>query len=251
MLKKIIIMFGLILLNLNLSHAYAFLHVPKTIEIGTTFNGATLHISGEVPTGDNVIVEILGTDKQEAFKLKGKVWGIFWMTVGHYEIKGLPSLYLVYLPKSLSHLSNDKLKNLNFGFEEVYSRFQIEPEPKDKRFIFNEFLKLKQKEKLYGIVHDSVTYSNITSQKKKYHAEVMLPPKIMPGIYTIKIYKVSPQFKIDGVDTDNFKVKLVGFPAFISKMAFEHSLWYGILAVIIAIMAGVLMSALFKGGGAH
>ncbi|SDN56972.1 Putative transmembrane protein (Alph_Pro_TM) [Desulfonauticus submarinus] len=249
---NIILVLSLFIFNFYSIAAHAFLHNPREININTTFNGAKLYVSGEVNSNNNVVVEVLGSDKEEKFKQKGKVWGIFWMTVGHYAFKGVPSIYLMYLPKSLSHLSQEKFDELNLGYKEVYSRLEINPIPKDKKSLFNEFLKLKQRDKLYGIYQDQVTYSNITAEKKKYHVEVHLPSRIVPGVYTIKVYEVTPDLKIVKTESDNFQIKLTGFPAFISNMAFNHSLIYGILSVIIAIFAGIFMGFLFKDkGGAH
>jgi hypothetical protein len=44
---------------------------------------------------------------------------------------------------------------------------------------------------------------------------------------------------------------MVGFPAMLTTLAYEHGATYGILAVIIAIMTGFAIGFLFKGGGGH
>jgi hypothetical protein len=59
---------------------------------------------------------------------------------------------------------------------------------------------------------------------------------------------------IVGNAMDPLKVKEQGIPAMISSMAFNHSLFYGFLAVLIAVAAGLMMDFFFgtgKGGGAH
>ncbi|MDQ7031470.1 MAG: TIGR02186 family protein [Desulfonauticus sp.] len=236
----------------GVKNSWSFLHNPREIYINTTFNGADLYVSGEIKNKDSVIVTVIGSDKEEKFKLKGRVWGIFWMTVGHYRFEGAPSIYLMYLPKELSHISIKQFDQLNLGYKEIYNKVKISPAPKNKKELFNEFLKLKQKDRLYGIYKDKVEYSNINSEIKKYHTVIKLPSKILPGIYTIKVYEVSPDLRLVKVDRDNLNIKLTGFPAFISNMAYNHSLLYGILAVIIAILAGVFMGMVFKDrGGAH
>ena len=49
----------------------------------------------------------------------------------------------------------------------------------------------------------------------------------------------------------DLKVVMVGFPAMMASLAYEHGATYGILAVIIAIVTGFAMGYLFKGGGGH
>jgi hypothetical protein len=46
-------------------------------------------------------------------------------------------------------------------------------------------------------------------------------------------------------------VAMVGFPAFLASLAFQHGAAYGVLAVVIAIVTGFAMGFLFKGGGGH
>ena len=46
-------------------------------------------------------------------------------------------------------------------------------------------------------------------------------------------------------------VQMIGFPALLMSLAYEHALLYGILAVVIAIFTGFVMGYLFKGGGGH
>jgi uncharacterized membrane protein YraQ (UPF0718 family) len=46
-------------------------------------------------------------------------------------------------------------------------------------------------------------------------------------------------------------VEMVGFPALMAQLAYQHGAAYGVLAVIIAIVVGFAMGFLFKGGGGH
>jgi hypothetical protein len=44
----------------------------------------------------------------------------------------------------------------------------------------------------------------------------------------------------------------IGMPAFISSLALKHSTIYGVLAVLVAAIAGLVTGVIFKGGkGAH
>jgi hypothetical protein len=46
-------------------------------------------------------------------------------------------------------------------------------------------------------------------------------------------------------------VSLVGFPALLAGLAFGHSALYGILATIIALLAGLGIGLVFQGRGGH
>jgi len=52
--------------------------------------------------------------------------------------------------------------------------------------------------------------------------------------------------------SQQLKLTQIGFPAFLSSMAFGRALVYGIMSVVIAIFAGLGMSMVFRSkGGAH
>ena len=225
----------------------AFTHSPETILIGAQYNGAKLHISGDVLKDKDIIVEIRGTEKDAHFKQKGKVWGIFWMTVAHLTFKHAPSVYMLYLPSNLSGV----VSKLGLGYKNVLSKIEIEPTPDTKEQILADFLKLKEKEGLYHINKDGVRYIQ-KGDEKKFRCEISIPPKMPPGKYEIVVYNLNNKHQIENIEKDSFEVKLTGFPKFISDMAFNHSLIYGILAVIIAILAGFVMGFIFKDkGGSH
>jgi hypothetical protein len=246
--KSIFTIFAIVILFLICPiGALAFHHSPQIVYIGAQYNGEKLYVSGELQKDEDAIVQVVGSDEESHFKQKGKVWGIFWMTIGHLTFKHSPSVYLLYVPSTLS----GSIEKLGLGYESLFSKIEIEPIPKNKAQVLKDFLKLKQKDKLYKIKKSGVIYTS-KGNIKKFQAVVELPPKIPPGKYEIRVYKINKNQKIENVDKDFFEIKLKGFPKFISKMAFEHSLIYGIMAVIIAILAGFLMGFLFKDrGGAH
>ena len=49
----------------------------------------------------------------------------------------------------------------------------------------------------------------------------------------------------------DLKVEMVGFPAWLATLAYQHGAAYGVLAVVIAIVTGFAMGFIFKGGGGH
>ena len=51
--------------------------------------------------------------------------------------------------------------------------------------------------------------------------------------------------------TETIKVNMVGFPAAMASLAFNHAALYGLIAVLIAIVVGFLMGFMFKDKGGH
>jgi hypothetical protein len=77
-----------------------------------------------------------------------------------------------------------------------------------------------------------------------------VPSRLSPGSYTVEVFAVK-----DGVivaqDAQPLNAKLTGAPAFLADLAFNHAIWYGVLASIIAIVAGLGIGLVFQSKGAH
>ena len=71
------------------------------------------------------------------------------------------------------------------------------------------------------------------------------------GVFKIEVFAIRDD-AILATGTQEMKVAEVGLPAMMSSMAFNHGTLYGIVAVMVAILAGLLTGVVFKGGkGAH
>jgi hypothetical protein len=231
------------------------IHVtPEGVLIGATYNGKDLYVTGEIPADEEAVVQVVGSSSEAEFKQLGKVAGIFWMTVAHLSISEAPTAYLIYLPNQVSRWRQQqdaRWGGLDMDFGALLPKVKIEPEPEDKAAVFGEFLKLKTHDGLYQLVDNGVSYDAPKDGKKQFRARIYIPAKIPVASYQVVVTRLKDGVKT-GVETGEFHMKEEGFPALISNMAFNHSLLYGILAVAIAIFAGLFMGVLFKDkGGAH
>ena len=248
------VLFIFAILFLGQSSAFAFHFSPEVIKVGTTYNGAKLYVSGEVDEDQDVVVQVVGSGEIAHFKQKGKVGGFLWMTIGHVTFKDAPSVYFTYLPETISKWAdenNQSWKSLGLGFDDLYPKIEILPASRDRKLLFENFLKLKSQDDLYQLVKNGVSYKPLQDGKKKFMATINIPSRMPLGTHELRIIKVKGDH-IQSIEKEHFKLEEVGFPQFLHKMAFEHSLLYGIMAVVIAVFAGLFMGVIFKDrGGAH
>jgi len=249
-----ILLFSLIAFFLFPVLSMAIQLTPEQVNIGTTFNGRTITVAGEIGQDEEAVIQIIGTDTEAHFKQTGKVGGLLWMTVAHFSLAGAPSAYFVYLPETISswHQSKDtRWMQLKLGYDNLEDSIVIEPEQENKTGVFGDFLKLKTAHELYQMVDNGVHYKNDTNGRKVFEAEIRIPADIPRETYTVKVLKIKDGI-ITGQETTELHVQLQGFPLFISNMAYNRSLLYGIISVLIAIGAGLFMGTVFKDkGGAH
>jgi uncharacterized protein (TIGR02186 family) len=227
---------------------------PEAVDVGTFFNGTKVYVSGDVSRDSEVVVRLWGMRRDVALKKKGKVLGLLWMNLGGVTIHDAPSMYLVSIPKDLAAIAKtqpNKWEELGFGFAALEKEINISSPPAEREAIFKEFLKLKKSEGLYAIETGSISFTEENSGGKSFKAVLEIPPRVTPGKYTVEIFAVKDG-SVAASTTAELQVKQVGFPAFVSNLAFKHGALYGLLATIIAIVAGLLMGVIFKGEkGAH
>ena len=227
---------------------------PEAIDIGTFFNGTEVYVSGDVSPEAEVVVRLSGMRHDVALKKKGKVLGLLWMNLDSITIHRVPNLYLVYISKNLESTMRtepSKWEELGFGFAALKKEVKVSPAEADSEAIFKEFVELKKSEGLYAIEPGKVVYSEGESSQKSFEAILQIPPRLVPGKYLVETFAVKDG-SVESRTRAELQVKQVGFPAFITRLAFKHGALYGLLATIIAIAAGLLIGVIFKGEkGAH
>lgn len=222
---------------------------PNEVEIGSFFEGAQVELQGTIPGGAAAVVEVLGNTASEELLRKGRRAGL-WMSVGEIRVHNVPSLYL-----ELS--SSPKIPELTgtetpWGFAALQRevKFSGSIEAGEQAKFFQEFLELKQHERIYRILPGSLKISAAQEGRSAVWGIIPLPAKVPTGKYQVRL-SVLQDGHLLGQKVTALTVKMVGFPAMLADMAHQQGALYGVLAVIIAIVTGFLMGILFKGKAEH
>lgn len=222
---------------------------PDRVDIGTFFQGAQVTLNGEIPTGAEAVVEVEGAAVQTELLRKGRRGGL-WMTVGEIRVDNAPNLYLVL--SSTANLPQLEGQETPWGFAALKTRVKFQgalADPERDRF-FQEFLELKKSEKLYNILPGALKIRNSPAGQAALEGTFRLPRNVSPGNYQIRL-SVVQDGRVMEQKIKELEVRMVGFPAFLATLAYEHAALYGLVAVVIAIATGFLMGFLFKGKTAH
>lgn len=220
---------------------------PEVMDIGTFYSGSVVTISGEVPDGQDVIIEITGPAADDQLDIKGKV-GPFWMTQGKAEMDGAPTMYVLLLPDGPHWMQKASAQGL--GLESLRSKVKIQSTSIPADDLFEMFLKLKKDQGLYVEEGHAVTYETADDGSRRFSAVYRFPRATSAGIYSIRATTIA-----EGAGARVRKAALtvdeVGFVHLVDNLATNRRLTYGILAVVIALFTGAVMGLLFKGGGSH
>jgi len=219
---------------------------PSTVEISSFYQGHEITIIGAIPAGHQAVAEVVGPVGQEHLMRKGRV-GPLWLNVGEITVSGAPSLYfaLSTTPDLLTGASP-------WGFQALMQHLSLAGKVHQNEMakFTEQFLELKKSENLYAVWPGGLKTKPADDGRLEVTGKFWLPANVKPDTYKVCLTAV-----LDGKAVDqhcsNLSVQMVGFPALLMSLAYEHAALYGILAVVIAILTGFIMGYLFKGGGGH
>lgn len=228
---------------------------PDKVAINLGYHGATLSVTGENTAGDELIIRIGNTSGEAHYKYMGKAGGFFWMKKGDVGFKNVPGVYLLATSRDIEHLLDPAGQKANqIGYEALKETAEMESasaelngnEAKWK----DEFIRFKEQQNLYAIHSGTITRQH-GQASDTYVAEVAWPYQAPPGTYTVETMAVRDGQVVERAET-SFTVARSGMVAWLSNLAFNRPAVYGIMAVVIAIIAGFAVGMVFrKGGGAH
>ncbi|MGB9712728.1 MAG: TIGR02186 family protein [Dissulfurimicrobium sp.] len=223
--------------------------IPDVVSINLFYHGAMLIITGKSDPKDEIVIKISSPPVESGLKYYGKAAGLFWMKVGDMEFKPVSNVYLVYTTGRLEKITSpDERMKRRLGYDALKSQVEITSSkgPVDKDRWFKEFIKFKEKDRLYGINEGSI----VRDGSGGYILKVNWPYQAPPDKYTIEALAVK-----DGVAyakaTQELIVKKTGMVNLLSDLAFQNAAIYGLIAIVIAMAAGLVVGLIFKGGGGH
>ncbi|WP_353684991.1 TIGR02186 family protein [Thermodesulfovibrio sp. 3907-1M] len=251
-MKKLMIFFALIFLIVISNNAWAKISVIANhdhITIDLFYHGSTVSVKGQAQPGSDIVVKITSPDGSQVLRKKGKVLDLVWMSVENLQFDNVPNLYILRSTKELKDILKEQeaVKN-KIGYSALKNFAQITPvsNENEKEELWNEFIKFKEKSKLYNVKAD-IAKSEENGQTH-YYTLIQWPYQAPPGIYNVTAYEIKDGKVIDTAQTQ-INVEKVGILKMLSNMAKNNSLFYGIVCILIAILAGFSVGVLFKKAG--
>ena len=218
---------------------------PDSIRVGAFFGGAQVKVSAEIPEGSDAVIEVIGREIEEQLLRKGRHWDI-WMNVGEIDIDGAPCLYLARSTKPAS--PEPAGFDLPCGYNDLEKSVSFRGDVRGLRRIriFDEFIKLKESEKLYGVHRGTLQVSPLPGGRSLVQGTFAIPSKAAPGTYEVRLSAFTEGRLVES-GSCRFGIRLAGLPALLSSLARGHGALYGLLAVGVAALFGYLTGIVFRG----
>jgi hypothetical protein len=135
------------------------------------------------------------------------------------------------------------LQQLEIGYDALKAKIVKAPDGEAGK-LFGDLIKLKEGEGMFTIVEGGIRHAPTPGGREQIATGFLLPPKAPVGEYLVELYG----FK-DGSGTllgsGSITLEQDHLIRYITSMVGNHSLLYGCLAVMVAIVAGLLTRVTF------
>jgi uncharacterized protein (TIGR02186 family) len=201
------------------------------------------------------VVIKLTAEKEEAVKLsvKGRV-GPLWMTVKQYEVTNSPFIYKIHASKPLDQIiSKETALELGLGYPAVRSNMKLhlirgEAAPEDEAIVWEGLRKIKERATLWNVVEDPARLE--ISEGKLFKHYFRFPPAATEGRYQVESFCFL-KGELVGYGKDIIEIRKVGLEHWLTQTSKNQPVFFGIMAVLIAVGAGLLVGIIFGKGGHH
>ncbi len=218
------------------------------VAITAGFDGSEIFVFGAVKrTGPEpvsgplgVAITLVGPPEKIIVRKKERVKGL-WINRDSLVIEAAPSFYALATSGPLEQLvAEDERLRYRIGIrQQIFSLEGIEKAAQAAPFI-EALIRLQEKKGVYRILEGAVQLSEATL----FHARIPLPANLTEGDYEARIFLTRGGQVVDRAET-TIPVHKVGLERWIWRLAHEHPLTYGLLAIALAALTGWIAATFF------
>jgi len=257
MLHVLAILFASLLLSLGLTAA-AEEQRPEVVQsdismreisIQSNFTGVEIVLFGSIdfskaPAPDekpyDVIMVVRGPDRPLVIRRKERIAGL-WMNGDSKTFSAVPDFYAVLASRPFRAIASEEmLKPLGIGFANLDYGKTVEGDNTDDEFRAN-LIRLQQERRLFQESDDAIGFIG----RSLFRGSVDLPVNVPIGRYTTQVF-LFRDGKLLSQSQSSLQVHKVGLERVVYMLAYRYPLTYGLLAVLIAISAGLLAWTAFR-----
>lgn len=217
------------------------------VAIDATFVGSEILVFGAVkreapiPDGDlGVVIVIEGPTEAVTVRHKSRRFGI-WINTDEVRVNNAPSFYAVATSGPFDEVVNpDANLSRLVSIDQAIWIFD-RPEVEDEQKYVDAVIRIREKQDLYTLEEGAVD----VAERTLFSTAIQLPSNLVEGLYTARIY-LTRGGDIVSDHISYVSVQKVGLERWIYNLAHDQPVWYGLLSLAIAIIAGYGASTLFR-----
>ena len=209
------------------------------IAITTGFTGTEVVLFGAIEGDGDVIVVVRGPEGPVEVRRKERTAGI-WLNRSDMTFSEVPGFYSISATRPIEQLARPEvLDRYHIGVEHLGLEAV---DPTDEIDVFRQaLLRNKQRDGLFPTTVGTVTFVG----SRLFRTTVAFPANVPTGSYQVSVYLMR-NGQVQGAQTTPLLVSQLGLSADIVDFAYRRGLLYGVIAVLVAAMAGWLGSVAFR-----
>jgi uncharacterized protein (TIGR02186 family) len=227
----------------------------RSVEVTTDFTGHEILVFGAIdnsqqPTDQagyyDVVVVVEGTPVPVVVRRKSDVAGV-WVNASSVIFASVPSYYATASTRPLEEIAGPQvLERHAIGFAHI----KMTPAP-GHQWSYNDYemaafkaavIRLKQEERLYVVQsRDGVTFTG----RSLFRATIPLPANVPVGPLVARTY-LFRNGEVLSAHIARVTLERAGIERLLHSFAFRYPLTYGVVAVVLAALSGLLASAFFR-----
>lgn len=212
----------------------------EVIELTPAFRGEDLFLFGAIKAdavdynkGFDVIVIVKGSARPHVVRKKQRFFGL-WLNLESRVIENVPEFFAEASTRPLSEITDrETLKNLELGInEQLFVSEYLKNSGEDLPFVEG-LIRGKEKAGLFDIGTEDMKLS----EKILFRADFYFPPSVPSGDYQAAAFLFQDGKLLHRVEK-TIRVNQVGLERALYSLAHDNPALYGIMAILIALLAG-------------
>ncbi len=212
------------------------------VQITAGFSGTDLLLFGVAPGEGDIVVVVRGPIQNQVVRKKERVLGV-WVNNDEITLEDVPAFYAMASNRPLSDFLPGGIANIHqIGLENLQFHPAAKSQSTDDWDHFRHaLLRNKQRQGLY--TWDPLPL--IFKSNRLFRTQIRFPANVSVGTFGIETYLIRKGELVDS-HTTLLNVRKFGLEASVYDFAHRQSFAYGILAVVIACVAGWAANAAFR-----
>jgi uncharacterized protein (TIGR02186 family) len=209
------------------------------IAITTGFTGAELLLFGAAENG-TVVVVVRGPRAPFVVRRKARIAGI-WINRTEMTFRNVPHYYAIASSKPLDTIPRVVRARHEMGTDALRLHAPKNVEPEHTASYRQALIRNMQNNNLYYREPARVSFLG----PQLFRVDIRFPANAPVGLYEVSVYLVRDGDVISA-QSSPLHVSRIGLEAWIFDFAHRRSLAYGVLAILLAVMAGWAASLIFR-----
>ena len=214
------------------------------IAITTGFSGASVLLFGATEEAGDIVVIVRGPSVPVLMHRKSRVAGI-WINTASMTIEDVPGFYAVAASRPLEDVASESIRRRHqMGVEYLPI---APPLTKASANVAEQWKAgLIRNQQRSGLFSRTTGRVNFLGQRL-FRTRLELPANVPTGTYRVEVFHLR-EGRVVGAQTTPLSVSKVGLEAEVFDFAQNRAAWYGLIAILVALVAGWIGHVVFRKG---